>query len=81
MQITLAFSLALYFATTVCATLDLETRATAKTSIYVCTEKSWSGACKNIEVTAGKCYNMPAAFDQNVSSTGPDEGTFCTLHS
>lgn len=63
------------------AASHLSTRADSKTNIYICTDPNWAGTCTNMAVTAGKCYNMPAGFDENVSSTGPDEGTFCTLHS
>ncbi|KAF3037006.1 hypothetical protein E8E11_006292 [Didymella keratinophila] len=63
------------------ASSDLSIRADTKTNIYICTDMNWAGTCKNMAVTPGKCYNMPASFDKNVSSTGPDEGTFCTLHS
>lgn len=74
-------ALLLFFTATSSATSALAPGADNKTHIYVCTDKNWAGKCSNIEVTAGECYNMPLAFDKNVSSTGPDEGTFCTLHS
>lgn len=71
----------LFLFAAVSTALDLAPAASTKTNIYVCTDKNWAGTCMNIAVTPGKCYNMPATFDRNVSSTGPDEGTFCTLHS
>ncbi|KAF2624975.1 hypothetical protein BU25DRAFT_347095, partial [Macroventuria anomochaeta] len=49
------------------------------THLYVCTEQAQGGNCKNIELSIGRCYNLEKAFDNNVSSAGPDEGTFCTL--
>lgn len=80
MQITLLALLTL-FTTTGLASRALDPRAVAKTHLYVCTEKAWAGRCKNVEVTVGKCVNMGKAFDKNVSSAGPDDGTFCTLYS
>lgn len=81
MRLTNTSSVLLSFAAIASATSDLSPRADAKTNLYVCTDANWAGTCMNIAVTPGKCYNMPTAFDKNVSSTGPDEGTFCTLHS
>jgi hypothetical protein len=78
----LSFTNALLLLTTSTnASLSLSPRASTATNIYICTNPNWAGTCMNMAVTAGKCYNIPAAFDKNVSSTGPDEGTFCTLHS
>ena len=74
-------SLLLVLTASASAASDLSLRADTKTNIYICTDPNWVGTCMNMAVTPGKCYNMPAKFDKNVSSTGPDEGTFCTLHS
>ncbi|KAH6644774.1 hypothetical protein C7974DRAFT_27610 [Boeremia exigua] len=80
MHFTFAAVLGLCSATALAAH-TLDTRADRKTNLYVCTEKAWAGTCKNVELTIGKCYNMGKAFDKNVSSAGPDDGTFCTLYS
>lgn len=63
------------------ATFTLTPRATPTTHLYVCTDTSFRGTCKNIELSITRCYNMEAAFNDNVSSAGPDDGTFCVLYS
>ena len=81
MQITLASTLLFLFTATTIATTTLEARATSKTHLYVCTGNNWGGTCKNMKLSIGRCYNMEKAFNNNVSSAGPDDGTFCTLYS
>ena len=71
----------LLFTSAALATSTLDARANPKTHLYICTEKSWAGRCENVEVSVGKCVDMKKAFDNNVSSAGPDDGTFCTLYS
>ncbi|KAJ4985760.1 hypothetical protein SVAN01_08756 [Stagonosporopsis vannaccii] len=71
----------LLFTSVALATSTLDARANSKTHLYICTDKSWAGRCENIELSVGKCVDMEKAFDNNVSSAGPDDGTFCTLYS
>lgn len=60
----------------------LTSLATPRTThLYICTSAAFSGTCKNIELAAERCYNMGSTFDDNVSSAGPDDGTFCVLYS
>ena len=73
--------LLLFLATLVVASSTLEARADSKTHLYVCTDSDWRGNCKNIELTVSRCYNMTTEFNDNVSSAGPDDGTFCVLYS
>ncbi|UPX16451.1 uncharacterized protein EKO05_0006850 [Ascochyta rabiei] len=63
------------------ATPTLHARADSKTHLYVCTDDSFRGNCKNIELSVTRCYNIEKAFNDNVSSAGPDDGTFCVLYS
>jgi hypothetical protein len=74
-------TLLLLFTATTLATSTLEVRADPKTHLYVCTDDDFRGNCKNIELSVANCYNMEEAFNNNVSSAGPDDGTFCVLYS
>lgn len=71
----------LLFTATTLATSTLEAREDSKTHLYVCTDDNFRGNCKNIELSATLCYDMEKAFNKNVSSAGPDDGTFCVLYS
>lgn len=71
----------LLFTASSLATSTLEPRADSETHLYVCTDSNWRGSCKNIDLAVSRCYNMTPAFNDNVSSAGPDDGTFCVLYS
>ena len=79
MKFTLAALLGL--STITPATSTLEERANTSTHLYVCTDSGFRGNCKNIELSVSNCYNMEKRFNDDVSSAGPDDGTFCVLYS
>lgn len=55
--------------------------STTTTHLYICTSPSWGGSCTNLDVEVGQCVDMESAWDDDVESAGPDEGTFCVLYS
>ncbi|KAI1137767.1 hypothetical protein F5Y05DRAFT_413714 [Hypoxylon sp. FL0543] len=42
--------------------------------VYVCTQAGFAGLCENECAQAGVCYNVPASFNDQISSLGPDSG-------
>ncbi|KAF2683722.1 hypothetical protein K458DRAFT_389650 [Lentithecium fluviatile CBS 122367] len=53
-------------------------KAAAKTThFYICTEPSFKGACTNRKVKLGECYGVGEAWNDKISSLGPDNGTSC----
>ncbi|KAL6703969.1 hypothetical protein ACN47E_008907 [Coniothyrium glycines] len=54
---------------------------TAITHLYICTDSPFKGQCTNLWLPVSKCQNLDATYAHQVSSAGPDEGTFCTLYS
>lgn len=53
----------------------------ATTHLYLCKDASFGGECTNLHIEASTCQNVEASFVKQVSSAGPDNGTFCTLYS
>jgi hypothetical protein len=51
----------------------------ANSSVYVCTDANFGGECDNYAVTLGECSNFPPAFQYDISSFGPQEGTSCCI--
>ncbi|KAF2997834.1 hypothetical protein E8E13_001413 [Curvularia kusanoi] len=75
-------ALVCFFSATSIATRSLSPRADhPSTNLYVCTDKNWGGKCKNLELAVSACHDMEDAFNKDVSSAGPDDGTFCVLYS
>ncbi|OAG01330.1 uncharacterized protein CC84DRAFT_1046881, partial [Paraphaeosphaeria sporulosa] len=50
------------------------------THLYLCSEAGFEGACENVQVDLGKCYNADDKLNDKISSTGPDKGYFCTAY-
>ncbi|CZS97805.1 uncharacterized protein RAG0_06712 [Rhynchosporium agropyri] len=51
----------------------------AITHVYVCINSNFSGACQNVQVNTGGCYNFVGNYNDAISSIGPDQGTTCTI--
>ncbi|KAF2845212.1 hypothetical protein T440DRAFT_280413 [Plenodomus tracheiphilus IPT5] len=51
------------------------------THLYLCKDASFQGECTNLHLEASNCQNIETSFVKQVSSAGPDNGTFCTLYS
>ncbi|KAF2247050.1 hypothetical protein BU26DRAFT_402487, partial [Trematosphaeria pertusa] len=48
--------------------------------LYICADAGFKGTCENLHLDPGKCYNAPNQWNKNISSAGPDNGTFCALY-
>ncbi|KAK7911552.1 hypothetical protein PG985_014033 [Apiospora marii] len=51
----------------------------AITHLYICINSDFKGACTNLEVNTGGCYNLLGNWNDAVTSLGPDKGTTCTI--
>ncbi|CZT11430.1 uncharacterized protein RCO7_03865 [Rhynchosporium graminicola] len=45
----------------------------AITHVYVCINSNFSGACQNVQVNTGGCYNFVGNYNDAISSIGPDQ--------
>jgi hypothetical protein len=52
----------------------------ANAHVFICTDYNYGGACTNYGVTKGQCSNLPSAYNDNISSLGPDNGLTCTFY-
>jgi hypothetical protein len=52
----------------------------ANAHVFICTDYNYGGACTNYGVTKGQCSNLPSAYNDNISSLGPDNGLSCTFY-
>ena len=48
--------------------------------IHVCTDWDWKGSCTNVHFNNAQCTNFPSAYQDNVSSLGPDGGWECIIY-
>jgi len=51
------------------------------THLYMCKDADFTNECTNLHLEISNCQNIQDSFAQQVSSAGPDNGTFCTLYS
>ena len=49
-------------------------------NIFVCTDANYGGNCENIGFNSGACNNFPTAFQDDISSIGPDDGWKCNVY-
>ncbi|KAK3986365.1 hypothetical protein QBC44DRAFT_333392 [Cladorrhinum sp. PSN332] len=48
--------------------------------VYICTGPNWQGTCQTFYLgTSGTCYSIPAPYQYNAGSVGPDAGAICRL--
>jgi hypothetical protein len=47
---------------------------------FVCVDGGFTGSCGHFSGTSGECVNFPAAFNDNISSFGPDSGQDCFIY-
>ncbi|KAF1829477.1 hypothetical protein BDW02DRAFT_561033 [Decorospora gaudefroyi] len=74
----------LFLTTTLAAPIPQSAPAgapTTTTHLYICADASFRGNCTNLQLQVSSCLNMQPSYMHQVSSAGPDEGTFCTLYS
>jgi hypothetical protein len=48
--------------------------------VYICTDANFGGACVNYGISINVCSNLPAAFNDDISSLGPDNGLRCVFY-
>jgi hypothetical protein len=48
--------------------------------VYICTDANFGGACVNYGISINQCSNLPAAFNDDISSLGPDDGLQCIFY-
>jgi hypothetical protein len=48
--------------------------------VYICTDANFGGACVNYGISINQCSNLPAAFNDDISSLGPDNGLQCVFY-
>jgi hypothetical protein len=48
--------------------------------VYICTDANFGGACVNYGISINVCSNLPAAFNDDISSLGPDNGLQCIFY-
>ncbi|KAF7356044.1 Short chain dehydrogenase [Mycena venus] len=48
--------------------------------VFICTDTNFGGDCTNYGFFANQCSNLPVAFNDNISSFGPDVGWSCTMY-
>ena len=54
--------------------------ADADGGLFVCTNAQFTGNCQNIGFNNGQCVVFPSAFQNDISSLGPDQGWVCNAY-
>jgi hypothetical protein len=53
---------------------------TGTTSVYLCNDRDFTGYCVDIESPPGVCVPLGDDLNDQVSSVGPDQGSFCYFY-
>jgi hypothetical protein len=50
------------------------------TSVYLCNDRDFTGYCVDIKSPSGVCVPLGDDLNDQLSSVGPDQGSFCYFY-